>query len=233
MRKFGLLGGTSWLSTIDYYRELNKIVNEQYDSNVNPPLYIASLNQAEIHKLQQLGDWGSIGGLFSEKSKELELIGCEGLAFCANTPHHVHEVVQQDVDIPILHIGEAIGNNIQSREHDRVALLGTRYTMEGSFIKGVLANNFAIDVVTPEESDRLKIQELLYNEMSHGVFSRQAKEYFLSLIDVLKSNGAQSVILGCTEFPILLDGVDANLPKIDSTVCHVQEISKFVLSDEN
>jgi len=233
MRKFGLLGGTSWLSTIDYYRGLNKLVNQRYSSNVNPPLYIANLNQAEIHRFQRQGDWDSIGKLFIEKSKELELVGCEGLAFCANTPHRVHEFVQEEVEIPILHIGKAVGKTIQSRDDDRVALLGTRYTMEGSFIKGVLDKKFSIDVVIPELADREKIQELLYNEISHGVFTRQAREYFLSLIDELKSCGAQSVILGCTEFPILLDGVEASLPTIDSTACHIKEISEFVISDEN
>lgn len=232
MRKFGLLGGTSWHSTIDYYRALNEKINTHFGGNVNPPLYIANLNQAEIHRLQQHDDWAGIGDILVNKCRELELIGCEGLAFCANTPHRVFDAVLSAVDTPILHIGDAIGKAVQARAHERVALLGTRYTMEGSFIIDILREKFSIDILTPREEDRIRIQKMLYDEMSHGRFLSQTREYFVSMIDGLKARGAQAVILGCTEFPILLNDINVGMPKIDSTACHVNEISKFILTDD-
>lgn len=233
MRKFGLIGGLSWLSTIDYYRELNKDVNRYFNDNVNPRLYIVNLNQKEIHDLQKVDDWHKISRILIEAGKELESIGCEGLAFCANTPHKVYEDVQGNLNIPILHIGDAVGKYIGRMGFKKVGLLGTRYTMEGDFIRSRLEDQYSIDVVIPEKEARLNIQTLLYQEMSHGAFSIETRDYFLGLIDHLKSQGAQAVILGCTEFPILLNNINAALPKIDSAMCHVDEIGKFILQQEH
>lgn len=229
MRKFGLFGGLSWLSTIDYYRELNKAVNRHFKGNVNPRLYVVNLNQKEIHDLQKAGDWQKISRILIETGKELESVGCEGLAFCANTPHLVYEDVQDKLGIPILHIGDAVGKHIRKTGYKKVGLLGTRYTMEGDFIRSRLEELYSVEVVIPEQEPRRKIQTLLYQEMSRGVFSIEARDYFLCLIDDLKSKGAQAAILGCTEFPILLDNINAALPKIDSAMCHVDEIGKFIL----
>lgn len=229
MRKFGLIGGTSWHSTVDYYRELNKTVTQRYNNNTNPPLYLANLNQSEIHKLQQADEWQAISEILTTKCQELESIGCEGLAFCANTPHRVYDTVQHQLNTPIIHIGASVGKFIQKLKYKNVGLLGTRYTMEGDFIKGLLQDRFSIDVATPDESARAKIQDLLYNEMSHGRFTVPAQGYFLSVIDGLKANGAQAVILGCTEFPILLRDAKTSLPKIDSAMCHIDDIANFIL----
>ncbi len=229
MRKFGLIGGTSWHSTVDYYRELNKTVNQQYSNNTNPPLYLANLNQNEIHKLQQEDEWQAISEILITKCQELESIGCEGLAFCANTPHRVYDTVQNQLNTPIVHIGASTGKCIQKLNHKNVSLLGTRFTMEGDFIKGMLQERFSISVATPNEITRAKIQDLLYNEMSHGRFTSSAHDYFLSVIDQLKTNGAEAVIFGCTEFPILLRDAKTSLPKIDSAMCHIEDIAKFIL----
>lgn len=230
MRKFGLIGGTSWHSTVDYYRELNKTVNQRYNNNTNPPLYLANLNQNEIHKLQQAGEWQIISEILITKCQELESIGCEGLAFCANTPHRVYDTVQNQLNTPIIHIGASVGKFIQKLKYKNVGLLGTRFTMEGDFIKGLLRKRFSISVLTPGEIARVKIQDLLYNEMSHGHFTVSAQSYFLSVIDQLKTSGAEAVILGCTEFPILLRDAKTSLPKIDSAMCHIEDIAKFILN---
>ena len=231
MRKFGLVGGLSWLSTIDYYRELNKEVNRHFNDNVNPRLCVVSLNQKEIHDLQKADDWQTIAGILIEAGKELQSVGCEGLAFCANTPNKIYGDVQDHLDIPVLHIGDSVGKYIGKVGYRKVGLLGTRYTMEGNFIRSRLEDRYSVDVIVPEKEARLKVQSFLYQEMSRGIFSVEARDYFLGLIDDLKSKGAQAVVLGCTEFPILLDNVDAALPKIDSAMCHVDDIGKFILSN--
>jgi aspartate racemase len=232
MKKFGLLGGLSWLSTIDYYRELNMAVNQHFKSNINPRLYVVNLNQKEIHDLQKAGDWQKISHILIKTGRELESLGCEGLAFCANTPHRVYEDVQDKMDIPILHIGDAVGRYIRKIGHKKVGLLGTRYTMEGDFIRSRLENLYSVEVVIPEQEPRRNIQTLLYQEMSRGLFSDEARNYFLQLIEELKSKGAEAAVLGCTEFPILLNHIDTALPKIDSMMCHVDDIAKFILEQE-
>lgn len=229
MRKFGLIGGTSWHSTVDYYRELNKTVNQLYNNNTNPPLYLANLNQNEIHKLQQADEWQAISKILIAKCQELESIGCEGLAFCANTPHRVYDTVQTQISTPIIHIGASVGKFIQKLKYKNVGLLGTRFTMEGDFIKGLLQDRFSIRVLTPDEIARADIQGLLYNEMSHGHFTASTQDYFLSVIGQLKTNGAEAVILGCTEFPILLRDTKITLPTIDSVICHTEDIANFIL----
>lgn len=231
MRKFGLIGGLSWHSTADYYRELNKAVNRFYGSNVNPPLYIINLNQKEIHDLQKANNWPKIGEILIKAAKELESIGCEGLAFCANTPHRAYDTVQDSLRTPILHIGDSIGRFWNKMDYKKVALLGTKYTMEGEFIRARLKRLYSVDVLTPDEESRNKIQLLLYEEMSHGVFSDSAQQYFLSLIDELSCKGAEAVVFGCTEFPILLKDIDTALPKVDSKMCHVEDVSKFVVQN--
>ena len=230
MRKFGLVGGTTWRSTVDYYSHLHELVNAHFGGNVNPPLYLANLNHSEVQRLQQLGDWTSIGQLLTEKCRELESIGCAGLAFCANTPHRMHDVVQAAVGVPVVHVGDAIGGVIRSQGHRVVGLLGTRYTMEGGFIKDRLAERFSVDVLTPDESACLRIQDAIHDEMSHGVFSQEMRDYFSQLIAGFRARGAEAVVLGCTEFPILLRDVEVDLPKIDSTRCHTAAIVDFLLS---
>jgi aspartate racemase len=211
---------------------LNKEVNRHFNDNVNPHLYVVNLNQREIHDLQKADDWQKIASILIETGKELESVGCEGLAFCANTPHRVYEDVQNKLNIPILHIGDAVGTYISRLGYKKVGLLGTRYTMEGDFVRSRLEELYSVDVVVPEKEPRLKIQKLLYQQMSRGMFSDEARDYFLRLIDDLESKGAKAVVLGCTEFPILLNNIDAALPKIDSAMCHVDEIGKFILQQK-
>lgn len=231
MRKFGLIGGTSWMSTIEYYKQLNQAVNQCFKSNVNPPLYLSNLNQNAIQSLQDAGDWQAIANILIEKCRELESIGCEGLAFCANTPHRVYQTVQDEISIDILHIGESIGRFAKRHNFNKLGLLGTRITMDGQFIKQKISDQFSIDVMTPSQEVQMKIHQFLREEMSQGIFSQTAKAYFNSVIDNFKSIGAEAVILGCTEFPILLDGIYTSLPKIDSIQCHTRDIVDYILRE--
>ena len=170
-----------------------------------------------------------IGEILASKCKELESIGCAGIAFCANTPHRVFDMVQNELGVPLVHIGRSIGKRTKKLGYKKVGLLGTRFTMEGGFIDSILQREFSIDVETPAAPARKEIQSLLYNEMSHGHFQSKTRDYFLSLIEQFNDNGAEAVILGCTEFPILLNNVKTCIPTIDSTMCHVEDIVDFIL----
>lgn len=231
MNKFGLLGGTSWYSTVDYYSALNKAVNDRFGNNTNPPLYLVNMNQKRIHDLQKADDWHGVGDILSSAAQELQSIGVVGIALCANTAHKVYEQVQDSLDIPILHIGDAIGKIIQKNGWQKVGLLGTIYTMEGDFIRGRLRDKYDITALIPDKNDRTKIQAFLYEEMSLGKFTKEAQDYFSTLIDDFKQQGAEAVILGCTEFPILMKDIRTSLPILDSTECHIQDIIAFILKD--
>lgn len=231
MNKFGLLGGTSWYSTIDYYSGLNDRVNKHFGNNTNPPLYLVNLNQKHLHELEKSGDWQAVADILSKAGQELQSIGVKGLALCANTTHRVYDQVQESLHVPVLHIGDAIGKIIQKNGWKHVGLLGTIYTMEGDFIRGRLRDKYDIKTLVPDQKARAIMQSFLYEEMSIGQFTKEAQDYFLDLIDTLKRQGAESIILGCTEFPILMKDINMALPKINSTECHVQDIVDFILKD--
>jgi len=231
MKKFGLIGGTSWHSTVEYYSMINYYVNEFYGNNTNPPLHLANLNQREIHDLQEKGNWDRIAEIYISAARELESIGAEGIAFCANTPHKIYEEVQREISVPILHIADAVGEYIQSSGYTRVGLLGTRFTMEEAFIRQRLSDAFGIETLVPGKQDRQHIQEGLHRDLVMGNFPEELQYFFLEVIDRLREQGAQAVILGCTEFPLLLEDCTSRIPHVDSLACHVEAIVNFIMED--
>lgn len=229
MKKFGLIGGTSWHSTIEYYSLINEQTNKIFKNNSNPPLRLINLSQKEIHDLQRQNDWDSISKILTNAALELQSLQVEAIAFCANTPHRLYDQVQANINVPILHIADAIGKNISQMKQSTVGLMGTIFTMEGDFIRGPLRQKYAIETLVPEPSVRMEIQRILYEELSHGTFSNKTQQFFLNIINDLISKGAQSVIMGCTEFPILLADTTSSVPLINSTQCHTKEIVDFIL----
>ena len=229
MKKFGLIGGTSWYSTAEYYGLINKSVNTLYGNNTNPPLYLINLNQNEIQSYQRSDDWDSIAQIYIERSMELERIGVEGLAFCANTPHKVFAEVAKRISIPILHIADSIAKKAKAQQLSQLGLLGTRFTMQDGFIKNVLTEKHGIRTIVPEHEVQLKIQRCVYEELSVGKLLASTQSFFKGIIADLVSNGAQGVILGCTEFPLLLKNVACEVVLIDSLKCHCDYIIDFIL----
>jgi aspartate racemase len=229
MKKMGLIGGTSWHSTVEYYRIINQRVNDHFGNNTNPPLWLYNLNQQEIHQLQQAGQWEDIAAIILKTATQLQGLGVEALALCANTPHKVVDQIQPQLTIPFLHIADAIGMEIKKHGWQRVGLLGTKFTMAEDFIKGRLARDYQTEVIVPEETIQQEIHRLIVEEMSYGNFSPSAKVYFQGIIQLLADLGAQAVILGCTEIPLLLQDVSCSLPTIDSLACHCDLILTFML----
>ena len=229
MKKFGLIGGTSWHSTVEYYTEINRAINERHGDNTNPRLQIASLNQKQLHDLQRSGDWESIANLFIEAARELQGTGVQGLALCANTPHKIYDQLQASLDIPVLHIADAMAVTLKQNEWGKVGLIGTRFTMEEDFLKGRLEAKHGVTTLVPAASTQHEIQKRIYEELSVGTFTEDTKSFFLKVINSLAEAGSQSVILGCTEFPLLLKNSPPPIPFIDSVKCHCDMIVQFIL----
>jgi len=230
MKKFGLIGGTSWYSTTEYYSWINQSVNQRFGDNTNPPLYITSLNQKEIHHYQKQDDWLSITNLYVEKSLELQNLGVEGIAFCANTPHKVYDEVVNNIKIPVVHIADAVALNIQSHDLSKVGLLGTQFTMQEGFIKNRLIQEHNIETLVPDMNFQSSIQKYLYEELSMGLFHQTTRHFFEAVIDSLVEKGIEAVILGCTEFPILLKDTSRKTLLIDSMECHCKSIVDFIFA---
>jgi aspartate racemase len=229
MRKVGLIGGTSWYSSLEYYRMINQQCNDHFGNNTNPPLCLVNLNQEEIHSLQQAGQWDQIAQLILSHAQKLEAMGMEALAFCANTPHKVIPLIQNQLRIPFLHIADAIVADIQSHGWSKVGLLGTRFTMAENFLKDRIAIGNAIEVIVPEENMQMELHRWIAEDLSMGIFSSNAQQCFLQAIDNLSAKGAQAVILGCTEIPLLLKGLETSLPTIDTLRCHAEYITDYMV----
>lgn len=228
-----MIGGTSWRSTIEYYAAINRLINDRHGGNINPPLRIISLNQKQIHDLQRADDWDGIANIFVSAALELQGVGVDGIALCANTPHKVYDQLCNSLSIPILHIADAIGATLENDGLDTAGLIGTRFTMSQEFIKGRLSDRCQVKTLVPPVDDQNKIQNLIYDELSVGAFEDATRKFFLEVIDSLMTRGAQAAILGCTEFPLLLNDADCPIPLIDSLTCHCEAIARYIMDEES
>ncbi len=227
MRKIGLIGGTSWHSTIDYYRLINQLTNERKGKEANPEILMYSINIG----LMFTQDWDLIGKEFTTYAKKLESIGAEGLALCANTPHKIAPQVSDAINIPLLHIADALGTYAQNQGIKTLGLLGTMPVMTGDFITGRIQEKFGIECLVPERTGVVNVHKMVVDELVKGVFSEEAKKLTIDEMNQLKEKGADGVILGCTELPILMKGISYDLPLLDSTAIHAKYCVDFVLND--
>lgn len=221
MRQLGILGGMSWESTASYYRLLNQGVREQLGGLHSAPLLLHSVDFAKIAELQRRGDWQAAGHVLAQAAEGLERAGATALLLATNTMHKVAPAIEAAVQIPLLHIGDAVGQALQRRGVRRAALLGTRFTMQEDFYRQRLAERFAIEVVTPNAAQMAEIDRVIFAELCQGQFLAPAREFYLDCLRTLQEQGAEVAILGCTEIGLLLDGLDAPLPLLDSTELHV------------
>lgn len=230
MRTLGLIGGTSWHSTVEYYRYINQFVNELYGNNTNPPLLLYNLNQQEIHKLQLEDRWEVIANVLSDAATKLQMAGAQAILFCANTPHKMYGEVSKKTRIPILHIFDAAGLAIQQAGLEKIGLIGTLYTMEDGFVQRWLGENYRVEVVVPSSSEaRRELHRIIHEELGLGVFKQKTKRYVLEQISELRKQGAQGIILGCTEFPLIIHESDLQLPCFDTTRLHSQMAVDYLM----
>ena len=226
MKTLGLIGGTSWHATQEYYRLINEGFCKANGSLESPKLILFSINIA----VMRANDKEKIIETYAEVSKKLEQAGAEAIVICANTPHLVCDTVQEEVEIPFLHIAEATGKEAKRLGMQKLGLLGTKPTMKGKFISGVLEDRFGIAVITPEGGRFDTTHDYIANELTQGVFSNESKAFYLEEIERMKKRGADGIILGCTELPILLKDTEAALPLLATTDLHAQMAVDFILS---
>lgn len=228
MKTIGLIGGITWLSTMDYYRLLNQMVNEKLGGVHSCKLVMSSVDFAEVKTLTFDDDWDGLAVLMIDSARKLEQAGADCILICANTMHHIADKVQAAINIPVIHIAVATGDAINQKGLTKVALIGTRYTMLFDFYKNKLAEK-NISIIIPGEEDIEYINDAIYNEMGKGIFLPERKARVIEIINQLQQAGAAGVILGCTELPILIKQQDVNIPVFDTTLIHVTTAVEFAL----
>ncbi|CAL2104286.1 L-aspartate/glutamate-specific racemase [Tenacibaculum sp. 190130A14a] len=222
MKTIGLIGGVTPQSTIMYYQVLNRLANETYGGKHTAKVLINSLDFGAVSQYQSEGRWDLLDEMMVDAALNLERAGASSIVICANTMHLTVEAVEKHVSIPIVHIAEATAEAIQSKELAKVALLGTKYTMEKTFYKDVLMR-YKIDSIIPEEGDREVIHGVIYNELAKGELKEESKNEYLRIIKKLEKQGAEGIILGCTEIPLLIQQKDVNIPVFDTTTIHASK----------
>ena len=225
MKTLGLIGGTSWHSTVEYYRAINEKVSEQIGSAANPELILYSINI----DIMRSRDWDRINAKYLEVSQRLEDAGAEAILICANTPHKAYDYVQPKIGIEILHIADAIGREAQRLGLKKLALFGNKPTITGRFIPDILWAKYNIETLLPDEEAIEKSNFFVSKELTQGVFSEEAIEFYQEQIFKLKQSGADGAILGCTELPILLKNLPTDLPTLSTTDLHVDMAVDFIL----
>jgi aspartate racemase len=228
MKTIGFIGGLTWLSSVDYYTLLNKLTNEKLGAASSCKIVMYSVNFEEIKALTVAHDWDSLATMLSGIAQTLEKAGAECLLIGANTMHNIADKVQAAINIPLIHIVDATAKEITKQQIKKVALLGTKYTMQLDFYKDILAAQ-NIETIIPNETDIEYINDCIYNEMSKGVFLPDRKAGFLKIIQSLQAQGAAGIILGCTEIPILIKQEDVTVPVFDTTLLHVMAAVEFAV----
>jgi aspartate racemase len=226
MKTIGLIGGTSWHSTIEYYRLINDLVGKEIGTQGNPELIIYSIN-IELMREQNKE---KINAKYLEVSQKLEQAGAKAIVICANTPHMVYDYVQPKINIPILHIADATGKKAKEKGLSKLGLLGNRPTMTGDFIPNVLQVNYGIETFIPETNYIGEAHNYVSKELTQGEFTSEAKEFFIEQIELLVQKGADGIILGCTELPLLIKQEEVNIPLLATTELHAQMAVDFILS---
>jgi len=229
MKTIGLVGGMSWESTQEYYRIVNQRVNEKAGGFHSAKIVLYSVDFEEVESRQHQGLWEDLTALMIDAAQRVERAGAECLLICTNTMHLMADPVQDSIRIPLLHIVDVTADAVKARGFGKVGLLGTRFTMEKDFYKGRLQKKHGLEVLVPEEKDRELVHAILYDELCLGKISDTSKQIFQKIIAKLKDGGAQGIILGCTEIPLLVKQEDYKIPLFDTTTLHAEAAVEFAL----
>ena len=230
MKTLGLIGGMSWESTVPYYRLINEGIKTRLGGLHSAKLVLYNVDFAEIEQLQAAGRWQEAGQLLAQAAQSLQAAGAQGLVLCTNTMHKVADAIGLAVDLPLIHIADATARAVSAAGLQKVGLLGTRFTMEQDFYKARLQNAFGLDVLVPEPSDRDEVHRIIYQELCLGQVHGASRDMYRSVIQRLIAQGAQGIILGCTEIGLLVDVQDSAVPLFDTTALHAQAAVDWMLA---
>lgn len=223
MKTIGMIGGMSWESSQEYYRIINEAAREKLGGLHSAQSLLFSFDFDEIEALQHSGNWAEATRRMIMAAQNLEKGGADFILICTNTMHKMAQEVQDGITIPLLHIADATGEVIATKSIKKIGLLGTKYTMEQEFYKGRLASKFGLEVIVPNEIDRQTVHDIIYDELCLGVVKDSSKKQFQKVIEKLKMQGAEGVILGCTEIGLLVGQADTDLPVFDTTRIHAEK----------
>ena len=229
MKKIGLIGGMSWESSAEYYRIINEMVKEKLGGLHSAECILYSVDFEEIEKLQHDGKWEDLTKLMKKFAKKLEAAGAEFILICTNTMHKMAEDVQANIGIPLFHITDATAEKIHENGFGKVGLLGTKFTMEEDFYRKRLKLKHNIEVLVPADNERELIHEIIYDELCVGIIRDSSRKKFKEIIRNLSSRGAEGIILGCTEIPLLINEKDVDIPLFDTMTIHAKSAVEFAL----
>lgn len=229
MKTIGLIGGMSWESSAIYYRIINKTVQKKLGGTHSAKSIMISVDFEDIEKMQENDEWNHMRGLMKDIAVTLEMAGADVIVICTNTMHKVADGIESAVNIPLLHIADPTAEAIKSMGMTKIGLLGTKYTMEHDFYKGRLEEKYGLEVIIPEEKERDEIHDIIFQELVLGHIKSSSRERFKTIIDILTLQGAEGVILGCTEIGLLISEDDVDVPVFDTTLLHALAAVDFVL----
>ena len=232
MKTIGLIGGMSWESSALYYRLINEETRRRLGGHHNAPSLMTTVDFAGVERLQHEGDWEQLATLLADAAQNLERGGADFVVLCTNTMHKLAESIERAVRIPLLHIVDATAQAIKQSRQNRVGLLATRFTMEDVFYIERMRNRFDVEIAVPSPVSRQLVHGVIYRELCHGVFLEESRQQFRNVIRELVDEGAEAVILGCTEIELLISQTDSQIPVHPSTAIHARAAVDFALSVE-
>lgn len=230
MKTIGLLGGMSWESTVGYYQAINKGIKESLGGLHSAKIAMYSVDFDPIEKLQHSGNWEGAAEILIDGAKNVQAAGADVLLICTNTMHKVAPQIEKAIDIPLLHIADATAEVLVQKGIKTVGLLGTAFTMEEDFYKGRLSDNYGLTVHIPTETDREIVHNVIYKELCLGEINPASKAEYLRIIEKLANQGAEAVILGCTEIGILVNQTDTDVTLLDTTYIHAKKAVEYATS---
>jgi aspartate racemase len=231
MKTIGLIGGMSWESSIEYYRIINETAKEKLGGLHSAKSLMVTVDFAEIEKLQHENRWDEAGQILVRCAQDLERGGADFIVLCTNTMHKLADEIIANVNIPFLHIADATGEKIVAAGMKKIGLLGTRFTMEHDFYKGRLIKNFGLNVLVPDESDRGIVHRVIYEELVLGKIVESSREEYKRIMESLIAQGAEGIILGCTEIELLVKQSDGSTPLFPTTLIHAVSAVEYALKD--
>jgi len=230
MQTIGLIGGMSWHSTVEYYRLINELVAERRGGHASARVALQSLDFAEIRDCQVNDDWDRAGRLLAQAAQRCELAGADMVLLCTNLMHRVADDVQAAIDIPLLHIADALADRARAQGWSRLGVLGTSWVMEEDFYVGRLARH-GLDVDVPGPADRTEVDRVIFDELTRGIVREESRASYAGILARLADQGAEAVVLGCTEIELLVRPEDAPLPVIASMRTHAEAAVAVALGD--
>ena len=230
MKTIGLIGGMSWESTIPYYRQINQTIKERLGGLHSARIVLYSVDFQEIERFQRAENWEAAGAILASAARSLEAAGAAFLVLCTNTMHKVASSIESAVTIPLLHIADATASEIKKAGHSTVGLLGTRFTMEQAFYRDRLSDHHGLRVIVPEAEHREIVHRIIYEELCVGIVKAESRHTYRQIMEQLASQGAEAIILGCTEISLLVDQQDSDVPPFDTTAIHARLAADQALS---